>query len=183
MSPRAFSTVLAVLVFGAGCTRPVQLMTAPPGRVRAERVSTTGPELASSRQENPIGTWKGVGVQSDGGRWPMRLELTALSGRCATITYPSVPCHGVWRCEERESADGWHEAKETIESGACIDGGTFRYRLIERGASIEWTWRVEGGAVRSGEDRLTARGTLTRASAAADDDDHTAEETWSSDDP
>ncbi len=151
-------------------------MTAPPGRLRTLRDAGAPPARARGTDDGILGTWKGTGTQNDGDRWPMRVELTALSGRCAIITYPSVPCHGVWLCEAQESADGWREAREKIESGACIDGGTFRYR--QRGESLEWTWYKVGSAKRTEADDLKAQGTLTRT-----DDGDTSDENWVIDEP
>lgn len=168
------AAVGALVISSVGCTRPVRLVAAPPGRVRLTRDAGVPPTLgAAAAGEDILGAWKGTGIQSDGAHWPMQLQLTALSGRCATITYPTVPCHGVWLCEGQETPDGWREAREKIESGACIDGGTFRYRIRE--GSLEWTWHKAGGSTkRSEEDELTARGTLTRG----DDDSDTASKNW-----
>lgn len=158
-----------VLAISAGCTRPVQLVMAPAGARGA--ADAAGPPLVARKgnaDASVLGSWSGTGLQSDGGRWPLSVELTSLSGRCATISYPSVPCRGVWLCEGEASADGWREARETIESGACIDGGTFRYRV--RGDSLEWTWFKASAGRRSDEDSLTARGLLTRSSTLRDGD-------------
>ncbi len=159
-----------VLAISAGCTRPVQLVMAPVG-ARGAAEDAGPPRVARNRgaeETSLLGSWSGSGLQSDGGHWPVRVELTALSGRCATITYPSVPCRGVWLCEGEASADGWREAHETIESGACIDGGTFRYRV--RSESLEWTWFKASAGRRNDEDSLTARGVLTRSNAPSEDE-------------
>lgn len=157
----------ALLLALVACSRPVQLVYAPTGE-RAKSLHDAGVVAPSSAAE-PTGIFTGTGMQSDGHGWPVRIELTSAMGRCARISYPSVPCEGVWTCLDGESIDGHREAVESIRSGHCIDGGTFRYRV--RGDALEFTWRKAG-------ESLTARGTLTRSEAAepADDDDGDFEE-------
>lgn len=154
-----------MLVACAACSRPVQLVTAPVGT--ASSVQDAG--IVARRSvpaESQLGTFVGTGVQSDGHSWPLRVELTETTGRCATVAYSSVPCQGFWTCKSVPAADGFREATETITSGHCIDGGTFRYRIQDD--SLEFSWNKS-------DEHLTARGTLTRSNASTDSGDDTPE--------
>lgn len=170
------SRLAVACLVAAGCARPVELVTAPLG-TRSSVHDAGIVERARATVESQIGSWSGTGKQSDGRQWPLRVELTAEAGRCGTIVYPTVPCRGVWVCSEAVSADGWRQAIEAIDSGACIDGGTFRYRI--RGDAMEWSWSKLGAT--ANEESLTARGVLSRNGTDGDDAD-TATPDWDSDD-
>ena len=170
-------TVAALVVAACwvvACARPVQIVQAPMGSAVAAPSADPAPSSGTRGAFRPqTGTWTGRGRQSDGRDWPVKVELTAETGRCGTIVYPTVPCRGTWTCSETTAPDGWREAVESIQSGHCIDGGTFRYRL--RDDSIEWTWSKADGQ------NLTAHGVLTRNDEPDDGESAAKGVDWDSD--
>lgn len=171
---RAAVAALAAAGSVVACHRPVALVQAPmAAAVGSSAIASPLAPVRPTLERPATGTWTGVGTQSDGRKWPVRVELTAASGSCGTIVYPTVPCRGTWTCAEGVQPDGWREAVESIQSGSCIDGGTFRYRL--RGESLEWSWSKDDGQ------NLTARGVLTRNDDARDRDPAAKNPDWDSD--
>ena len=46
-----------------------------------------------------LGTWEGIGQQSDGPSWPMKVKVTTFrKGTCAFVSYPSLGCADQWDC-------------------------------------------------------------------------------------
>jgi hypothetical protein len=84
-------------------------------------------EAAESPSRRPevswVGRWIGVGHQSNGSSWDMRLTVTGTGpGECAKVDYPSVGCSGYWDCAP--GFDGAQiQAVEIITDGKdrCID--------------------------------------------------------------
>lgn len=101
-----------------------------------------------------IGTWNGVGTQSDQpGEWT--IEAIIVGGpaeQIGTISYPSLECGGVLLF--RGVRDGALEALEDITYGNCVDQGIVTLTPAANGG-LRYHWQVEGSDV-------TARGTLTR---------------------
>jgi hypothetical protein len=92
-----------------------------------------------------LGRWEGIGRQDSGPSWKMVLTIDALGpGRCATIAYPTIPCGGHWRCDER--SDGFVlEATEVITDGVgrCHNNVPVMVRLARDRQSI--VFGVEAG--------------------------------------
>lgn len=101
-----------------------------------------------------IGTWSGVGSQSDQpGEWT--IEASIIGGpveQVGTISYPSLECGGVLLF--RGVNDGALEVLEDITYGSCVDQGIITLTPVADGR-LRFDWRMEGSDV-------TARGTLTR---------------------
>lgn len=101
-----------------------------------------------------IGTWNGVGSQSDRpGEWT--IEAIIVGGpaeQVGTISYPSLECGGVLLF--RGVRDGALEVVEDITHGQCEDQGILTLTPTA-GGGLRYDWRTEAHD-------LTARGTLTR---------------------
>jgi hypothetical protein len=101
-----------------------------------------------------IGTWSGVGSQSDQpGDWT--IEPIIVGGpveQVGTISYPSLECGGVLLL--RGVHNGALEVLEDITYGDCVDQGTITLTPTGEG-TLRYDWRTEGSDA-------TARGTLTR---------------------
>ena len=101
-----------------------------------------------------IGTWNGVGTQSDQpGEWT--IEAIVVGGpaeQVGTISYPSLECGGVLLL--RGVRNGALELGEDITRGVCVDDGIITLTPVGDGR-LRFDWRVEGSDV-------TARGSLTR---------------------
>jgi hypothetical protein len=103
---------------------------------------TPPPTLAT---DDPFrGTWEGEGVQSDGQRWRMVVELRGTKGVCGTVDYPTIPCAAEWHCTGGDAA-GNVEAVERLTSGqsSCVDGGTMSMRITDSG-QLDWSWQGSG---------------------------------------
>lgn len=101
-----------------------------------------------------IGTWNGVGSQSDQpGEWT--IEAIIVGGpveQVGTISYPSLECGGVLLF--RGVREGALEVVEDITYGECVDQGTITLTPTGEGR-LRFDWRIQGSDV-------TATGTLTR---------------------
>ncbi|HYR11351.1 MAG TPA: hypothetical protein VEQ60_26455 [Longimicrobium sp.] len=101
-----------------------------------------------------IGTWNGIGSQSDQpGEWT--IEAIIVGGpaeQVGTISYPSLECGGVLLL--RGVRDGALEVLEDITYGDCVDQGTITLTPTGEG-TLRFDWRIDGSDV-------IARGTLTR---------------------
>jgi hypothetical protein len=110
-------SVLGALLTGCG-TSPEYV-----NDVEQEVVYESGEGAPSMPKASWLGGWTGMGSQSSGSSWNMRLELTSTSpGQCARVSYPSVGCSGYWECAA--GFDGSQlQAMEYITEGKdrCID--------------------------------------------------------------
>lgn len=101
-----------------------------------------------------IGTWNGVGSQTDqAGEWT--IEAIIVGGpveQVGTISYPSLECGGVLLF--RGVRNGVLEVMEDITYGQCVDEGIITFTPTA-GGTARFDWRKEGYDA-------TARGTLTR---------------------
>jgi len=101
-----------------------------------------------------IGTWNGVGSQSDQpGEWT--IEAIIVGGpaeQVGTISYPSLQCGGVLLF--RGVRDGALEVTEDITYGQCVDQGVLTLTPVGEGR-LRYDWRQDGSDA-------TARGALTR---------------------
>jgi hypothetical protein len=101
-----------------------------------------------------IGTWNGVGSQSDQpGDWT--IEAIIVGGpveQVGTISYPSLECGGVLLF--RGVNNGALQVLEDITYGQCVDRGTITLTPDGDGR-LRYVWRIE-------RSDATARGTLTR---------------------
>lgn len=70
-----------------------------------------------------IGAWYGVGVQTDGSNWDMRVSLGYTRGQ---VSYTSLNCGGWWRYQSNEPE--YLTAIESINYGvqSCVDTGDVR---------------------------------------------------------
>jgi hypothetical protein len=102
-----------------------------------------------------VGRWVGIGKQDSGSTWKMVLTIESLgAGRCATISYPSIPCGGHWQCSK--PSDGFVlEGVEHITEGRgrCHDKVPVMVRLARDRQSLAF-------AVEAGPD--SAEANLTR---------------------
>ena len=109
---------------------PVVYVPAPaPSAVTEDEptVVVDSPAERRSSLTSVIEVWEGTGVQSDGQTWSVRVSVHQdRRGRCATVDYPSIPCSGVWLCDEK-STDVRLTGIERITHDAqnCIDGCAF----------------------------------------------------------
>ncbi|HEU4880589.1 MAG TPA: hypothetical protein VFT45_00050 [Longimicrobium sp.] len=101
-----------------------------------------------------IGTWNGVGTQTDQpGEWT--IEAIIVGGpaeQVGTISYPSLQCGGVLLF--RGVRDGALQVLEDITYGACEDQGIITLTPVGEGR-LRYDWRQEGNDA-------TASGALTR---------------------
>jgi hypothetical protein len=134
--------------FAIGCTkaRPVE---APIIEIVLTQVDASAPVVASpARGEDEsaiVGQWEGIGRQDARTTWPMIVDITTTElGLCATVDYPSIPCHGEWVCTGDTS--GALEAVERLDEDSaerCVDGGAMAMRLASDG-TLDWRWRGGG---------------------------------------
>lgn len=101
-----------------------------------------------------IGTWNGIGSQSDQpGEWTIQAIIVGgPMEQVGTISYPSLECGGVLLL--RGVRDGALEVLEDITYGQCVDQGTITLTPTGEG-TLRFDWRVQGSDA-------TAKGTLTR---------------------
>jgi hypothetical protein len=101
-----------------------------------------------------IGTWNGIGSQSDmPGEWSIQaIVVGGPAEQVGTISYPSLECGGVLLF--RGARGGALEVAEDITYGSCVDGGIITLTPQADG-TLRFDWRKEGSDA-------TARGTLTR---------------------
>ena len=113
------------MVLGA-CTRAVRYVEAPEATaldLRSEVDAGSVDGGGKSKRGSVVGTWHGIGKQSDGERWNMVVTLTSTQGiRCAVVRYPSLGCVVQWNCPKDGRNDGILDAKEKRLSGRCADG-------------------------------------------------------------
>lgn len=117
-------------------------------------VASTDAGLSTADAELLSGKWSGNGVQSNGRRWDLTLDVGVTDGQVAVrVVYPSSGCGGEWRLSPR----GVHEwvGEESIAYGtsSCVDHGQVVVRVS--GDTLEFDWRDSVGS-------LTAHGTLRR---------------------
>ncbi|HEX6370162.1 MAG TPA: hypothetical protein VF006_14670 [Longimicrobium sp.] len=101
-----------------------------------------------------IGTWNGIGSQSDmPGEWTIQAIIVGgAMEQVGTISYPSLECGGVLLF--RGVRNGALEVAEDITYGSCVDDGII-ILTPEAEGRLRFDWRKEGSDV-------TARGSLTR---------------------
>jgi hypothetical protein len=126
-----------------GCPAPAE---APPPIVVAivPQASAQPLVVPLPNRDGPslMGTWEGVGRQSDGPTWPMKVKVVSFrKGTCAFVDYPSLGCAGQWECTV--NTDGqWLTGREHLTQGQtrCVDGGsvTLNFDVEQRAARFEW---------------------------------------------
>lgn len=142
------------LVFGAlsciGCgptAPPADVATGPPEPLTIEpsRPAPAQAEPDPVATRTLLGRWEGIGKQDSGPTWKMILTISSLErGKCATVSYPSIPCGGVWRCDA--PSDGFVlQGVEIITEGVgrCHNGVPVMVRLARDRESIAFA--VEAG--------------------------------------
>ncbi|MBW2458988.1 MAG: hypothetical protein JRI68_31100 [Deltaproteobacteria bacterium] len=96
------------------------------------------PREATVGYASVLGRWRGMGVQSDGARWLIELDVANLdAGPCAVVRYPTIGCSGYWVCPE--PSDGSRiEAVERITEGRghCSDQVAVKVALANDHGSL-----------------------------------------------
>ncbi len=93
-----------------------------------------------------LGTWEGIGRQSDGPSWPMKVKVvTFRKGTCAYVDYPSLGCTGQWECTV-DTDELWLRGEEILSRGqsACADGGTVELVFDETRGVARFEWSGQG---------------------------------------
>ncbi|RLB45729.1 MAG: hypothetical protein DRI90_28120 [Deltaproteobacteria bacterium] len=130
-------------IFVLACPAPAQAPT-PIVVAISPRPSAQPLVVPLPKRDGPslLGTWVGIGQQSDGPSWPMKVKvITFRKGTCAFVDYPSQECAGQWDCTV--NSDGqWLMGREHLSKGqgACLDGGlvTLHFDADESAARFEW---------------------------------------------
>lgn len=112
------------------------------GKLEATRGAT--PTAAPVARGGILGTWEGVGTQDDGLSWPMKLDLVATEGICATAEYPTLDCRAEWECTGR-SGDVVRGVEHLVDDSPkrCIDKGAMTFQLKPDG-TLDWHWKGQG---------------------------------------
>jgi hypothetical protein len=88
----------------------------------------------------------------------MQVEIrSVLSGKCASVRYPSIPCSSVWICSDSPD-DAMLRAHEEVTDGRtlCLDGDVSMSLTPDDTLDWHWTGNDAHGAV-------TAEAVLRRA--------------------
>jgi hypothetical protein len=109
-------------------------------------------EEADDRHLPRPSTWTGVGHQSDGSTWDIKLVFGSDS---IDIDYPSLECGGIWELVGRDTKTGTLFYKERLRYGHenCHDNGQVALRKKPDG--LEYQWSDE-------EEKITAKAILSR---------------------
>jgi len=149
--PRTAAFVVLSAVSGCGSKPPAErppvsviVAEAPPEPASEPELVADTPPQAVATDDPWRGTWEGEGVQSDGQRWRMVVQLRGSDGVCGTVEYPTIPCAAEWHCTGRD-ASGNVEAVERLTSGQslCVDGGSMTMRVTDSG-QLDWSWQGSG---------------------------------------
>lgn len=138
---------LNVTTMACGCTPSPAIEVATPEPVPIDPTPPAAQlmPLADAETLTLIGEWQGIGKQESGPTWKMVLSIDALdAGRCATVSYPTIPCGGYWRCAE--PSDGFVlSGVEVITTGVglCHDEVPVIVRLARDRQSLQFL--VEAG--------------------------------------
>ncbi len=138
--------VSGLLVLGLACTReaaqvatsgPTEVYAAPPSEdelVEDEpALIIDAPEgrLHESPREVELEVWEGEGIQNDGQKWRVVLNVLGVEHTpCAIVEYPTIPCAGEWLCSGKSSNSRLVGVESiTHEAYNCIDGCEFDAEL------------------------------------------------------
>jgi len=90
----------------------------------------------SASAQQPVGTWRGVGLQVQSGvQATWSLDVTIKAGGAATIEYPSLKCGGTLALLPSG------QYRETITHGDCVTGGTVGF--VQTGGKLIYYWTGE----------------------------------------
>lgn len=142
----AVMTIMCVNVTTIACGRtPPEVATPQPVPIEPSPPATKLIPLPEADTLTLIGRWEGIGKQESGPTWKMVLTIDTLAvGKCATVSYPSIPCGGHWVCSE--PSDGFVlTGVEVITTGVglCHNEVPVMIRLARDGQSAQFL--VEAG--------------------------------------
>ncbi len=159
---RAAAAAIAAGAMGAAaivaCTsssRVVQAPMLPVGYVMPVEDAGADGDAATGRKVL-AGTYKGVGIQSNGPEWPMLVHFAAGGGAVvhASVRYPSLGCVAEWKLQREGRGGQWTGVENVVSGKRCIAFGVIHVEWVDD-VTLKWDWHDT-------TKKLGARATLTK---------------------